>query len=154
MKGFSEALITDLRLNAPHVKVSVVMPGHIGTSLVINSRTVHGRPDPEVMTPEEFTQVREVMKRRGVQADRLSDEELKTLIKEQGADFRDNAPFSASDAASVILDGVRKEQWRILVGDDARVLDRLVCESPDQAYEKSFYDDFLEKTGWRLGGDR
>ena len=33
VKGFTEALITDLRLNAPHVKCSVVMPGHIGTSI-------------------------------------------------------------------------------------------------------------------------
>ncbi len=38
VKGFTEALITDLRLNAPHIKCSVVMPGHIGTSIVSNSR--------------------------------------------------------------------------------------------------------------------
>src|SRR6185369_8195313 len=34
VKGFTEALMTDLRLNAPHIKCSVVMPGHIGTSIV------------------------------------------------------------------------------------------------------------------------
>jgi short-subunit dehydrogenase len=34
VKGFSESLVTDFRLNAPHVSVSVVMPGHVGTSLV------------------------------------------------------------------------------------------------------------------------
>ena len=33
VKGFSEALQTDLRLNAPHIKCSVVMPGHIGTGI-------------------------------------------------------------------------------------------------------------------------
>jgi len=38
VKGFTEALITDLRLNAPHIKCSVVMPGHIGTSIIANSR--------------------------------------------------------------------------------------------------------------------
>lgn len=32
VKGFSEALITDLRLNAPHIKCSVVMPGQGTTS--------------------------------------------------------------------------------------------------------------------------
>jgi len=32
VKRFSEALLVDLRLNAPHVKVAVVMPGHVGTS--------------------------------------------------------------------------------------------------------------------------
>ena len=33
VKGFTEALITDLRINAPHIKCSVVMPGQIGTSI-------------------------------------------------------------------------------------------------------------------------
>ena len=29
----TEALITDFRINAPHLRASVVMPGHIGTSI-------------------------------------------------------------------------------------------------------------------------
>src|SRR6201988_4820243 len=41
VKGFTEALITDLRINAPHIKCSVVMPGHIGTSIQANSRKIH-----------------------------------------------------------------------------------------------------------------
>ena len=40
VKGFSEALLEDFRLNAPHVGVSVVMPGHIGTDIVNNSRKI------------------------------------------------------------------------------------------------------------------
>ena len=35
--GMNLALITDLRINAPHVRASVVMPGHIGTHIFINS---------------------------------------------------------------------------------------------------------------------
>ena len=46
VKGFSEALLEDFRLNAPHVKVAVVMPGHIGTDIVTNSRKVHGGDGP------------------------------------------------------------------------------------------------------------
>jgi len=42
VKGFSEALLEDFRVNAPHVKVAVVMPGHIGTDIVHNSRRIHG----------------------------------------------------------------------------------------------------------------
>ena len=50
VKGFSEALITDLRLNAPHVNVSVVMPGHIGTGIAANSVTAMGvEADPGLM---------------------------------------------------------------------------------------------------------
>src|SRR4029079_5088851 len=37
VKGFTEALIADFRMNAPHIKVSVVMPGHIGTGIRTNS---------------------------------------------------------------------------------------------------------------------
>ena len=47
VKGFSEALLTDLALNAPHIKCSVVMPGHIGTSIRANTRKIHSG-DPEL----------------------------------------------------------------------------------------------------------
>ena len=46
VKGFSEALLEDFRINAPHVGVSVVMPGHIGTDIVINSQRIHSRNEP------------------------------------------------------------------------------------------------------------
>src|SRR4029453_9520811 len=48
VKGFTEALINDFRVNAPHVKVSVVMPGHVGTSIIINSARILGH-DPKEM---------------------------------------------------------------------------------------------------------
>ena len=44
VKGFSEALIEDLRVNAPHVRVLLVMPGHVGTDIVANSMRAHGMP--------------------------------------------------------------------------------------------------------------
>lgn len=37
IKGFTESLIWDLRMHAPHVGCSVVMPGHIGTAILRNS---------------------------------------------------------------------------------------------------------------------
>ena len=42
VKGFTEALIEDLRTNAPQVRVAVVMPGHVGTDIVANSMRAHG----------------------------------------------------------------------------------------------------------------
>lgn len=42
VKGFTEALITDLAVNAPHVGASVVMPGHIGTGIAANTLSTHG----------------------------------------------------------------------------------------------------------------
>src|SRR5437660_2911186 len=49
VKGFTEALITDLRINAPHIRCSVVMPGHVGTSIVSNSRKIHGGDEADAM---------------------------------------------------------------------------------------------------------
>src|SRR5215468_11237353 len=51
VKGFTEALIEDLRTNAPQVRVAVVMPGHIGTDIVANSMRAHGiLPDSGPLT--------------------------------------------------------------------------------------------------------
>jgi hypothetical protein len=58
----------------------------------------------------------------------------------RGEMFRDNAPTTAAQAATAILDGVRAGEWRILVGDDAVALDELVRERPTEAYEQSFVE--------------
>ena len=58
VKGFSEALITDLKLNAPHIKVSVVMPGHIGTSIVANSRKVMTGRDEDALSADDLERAR------------------------------------------------------------------------------------------------
>ncbi len=138
VKGFSEALITDLRLHAPHVKVSVVMPGHIGTNIAINSGKVHGRSAPLDMTADEVAEIRDQMMKGGLPVDNLPDDAIRLAAKQRGEDFRDKAPTSAGEAATVILDGVREERWRILVGDDAHVLDQRVRANPEDAYELDF----------------
>jgi len=137
VKGFTEALITDLRINAPHVKCSVVMPGHIGTSIAINSGKFFGR-DPKSLTPEQLQTLRDRMAKRGIDLSAASDEDLRVGMQMQAESFRDNAPTTAAQAATVILDGVRAERWRILVGDDAVSLDELVRELPELAYGDEF----------------
>jgi len=49
VKGLSEALIEDLRVNAPNVRVAVVMPGHVGTNIVANSMRAFGVPEAEAL---------------------------------------------------------------------------------------------------------
>jgi NAD(P)-dependent dehydrogenase (short-subunit alcohol dehydrogenase family) len=142
VKGFSEALITDLRLNAPHVKVSVVMPGHIGTSIVINSMKYFGR-DPKEMSAEQLAQVRDGMSRGGPDLSGASDEDLRNGLQMMAEMFRDAAPMTAAQAATRILQGVRDGEWRILVGDDAVKLDRMVRDNPTGAYEPEFYQSLL-----------
>ena len=150
VKGFSEALVTDLRLSAPHVKVSVVMPGYIGTSIVINSGKVLGM-EPESLSEDDLERVRERMRRMGLEASSMSADQLRQAVAMQGQLFRDSAPTSAEQAAEVILDGVREERWRILIGDDAVGMDELVREKPEAAYESEFIAELMDRVGWGFG---
>jgi len=145
VKGFSEALITDLRVNAPHVGVSLVMPGHVGTSIVINTSLVLGKPSPKEMTAEDLAPVRERMTGMGLPAGSFSDDQLRAILQQMGESFRDMAPLSAAGAATIILDGVRNGAWRILVGDDAHELDRRVRATPEAAYDDAFYEELRAK---------
>ena len=144
VKGFSEALIGDLRVNAPHVKVSVVMPGHVGTSIIANSGAVLGRPRPKEMSGEDLERVRERLGRQGIPTDGASDDQLRAGLEMMEVAFREMAPLSAAGAATQILDGVREERWRILVGKDAEALDRRVREAPEEAYEPAFTDRLVK----------
>ncbi|MEY2461690.1 MAG: hypothetical protein QOG30_3520 [Acidimicrobiaceae bacterium] len=134
VKGFSEGLLEDFRINAPHVKVAVVMPGHIGTEIVNNSRRILGAAAPEDMPQEEVDEFRASLARRGMPADGMADDDLRKLIGMFGDMFRDSAPLSAAQAATIILGGVRQGKWRILVGDDAHALDEAVRADPLAAY--------------------
>lgn len=108
VKGFSEALVTDLRINAPHVGVSVVMPGHIGTGIAENTVTAHAGPE----TAKHF--------------------------EEMSKTFRDGALTTAEEAAEIMINGAMAREWRILVGPDAHLLDEAVRANPAQAYEPEF----------------
>jgi NAD(P)-dependent dehydrogenase (short-subunit alcohol dehydrogenase family) len=150
VKGFTEALINDLRLNAPHIKCSVVMPGHIGTSIVSNSRIVLNGSDR--LSETDIAQTRVRLKAAGVaDADTLSDEEIQARGAERARTFLEEAPTTAAQAAKIILDGVKADRWRILVGEDAHKLDERVRQNPDNAYTAEFFKSLSEEVGWRLG---
>jgi len=135
VRGFTEGLIEDLRVHAPHVRVAVVMPGHVGTDIVANSLRILGVPDLERMSDAELDAVRPELVRRGFPAADQSPAELRKLWVQINADFRDKAPVSAAQAATVILDAIRAGTWRILIGEDARALDRMVRADPVAAYD-------------------
>ncbi|MGD9961983.1 SDR family NAD(P)-dependent oxidoreductase [Nocardioides sp.] len=126
VRGFSEALITDLRLRAPNVGISLVMPGYIGTSLVRNSMSYLGGHD-DVLPGSNGSD--------GLQGD----------LKAIDESFRTNAPMSSAEAAADILEGVRAGEWRILIGDDAHILDAAVRAHPEGVYEPDFYVKMREQ---------
>ena len=150
VKGFSEALITDLRLNAPHIKCSVVMPGHIGTSIPLNSRKIQSGAESDAMDGAQLAWARARLASTGRDTSGVSDEELRAMVAAREQRFVEDAPTSAAEAATIILDGVKADRWRILVGKDAEAIDERVRRSPEQAYEVDFFESFAREVGWRL----
>jgi NAD(P)-dependent dehydrogenase (short-subunit alcohol dehydrogenase family) len=137
VKGFSEALMLDLRFHAPHVKLVLVMPGHIGTSIVTNTMRSQTMAAPETMTAGELSAIRERMALQGFPKENLSDDQVRAFVKQRIDAFQDNAPITSAEAATIILDGVREGRWRILIGEDAHRFDKLARERAENLYEPS-----------------
>jgi len=144
VKGFTEALITDLALNAPHIKCSVVMPGHIGTDIVTNSRKILSGDAIDVPA------VRKALAAQGVDLSSQTDTQVRAFVEAQAKRFHDDAPTSAAAAAAIILEGVKAERWRILVGKDAEFLDSQVRAAPEKAYSPEFYEALVTGTQWKI----
>ena len=52
----------------------------------------------------------------------MSDADIERVVVERARRFREEAPTTAEQAATIILDGVKADRWRILVGEDAKRL--------------------------------
>ena len=140
VRGFTEALIEDLRTNAPQVRVALVLPGHVGTNIVANSFRARGLPEPEQLSDAQVSEMipasmRDVLIQGGILREGATGDDLRQFLVQASADFRDKAPVSAAQAATVILDGVRAGSWRILIGEDARMIDAAVRAKPEAAYD-------------------
>jgi hypothetical protein len=59
--------------------------------------------------------------------------------------FSHDAPINAAEAATTILDGVKAERWRILVGKAAEFLDERVRAAPEEAYNAAFHETFRKR---------
>jgi NAD(P)-dependent dehydrogenase (short-subunit alcohol dehydrogenase family) len=146
VKGFTEALMTDLALNAPHIKCSVVMPGHIGTDIPVNSRKLLRDSETAINIPA----MRKIFAAQGIDVTGHSDDQIRARVAEMEKRFREDAPTSAAEAATIILDGVKAGKWRILVGKDAEFLDERVRTAPEEAYSSAFFEVLRNRAGWRI----
>ncbi len=149
VRGFSEALIEDLRTNAPQVRVAVVLPGSVGTDIIANSRRAHGLPGPEEVSDDKIEEARDFLVTAKLMAPDAPLEEVRLTLARMETEWKDKARLSADEAATIILDGVRSGAWRILVGDDAAFVDERVRSKPECAYDyaelfKDLPADFLQ----------
>lgn len=151
VKGFTEALIADFRVNAPHIKVSVVMPGHIGTGIRVNSIKVQAQTDSDTIDAAQIALARSRLQSMGQDTAAMSDAEIAASMAERAHRFVADAPTTAAEAARIIIDGVKADRLRILVGRDAHLIDGMVRQDPDHAYDADFFDRFSAEAGWQPG---
>jgi hypothetical protein len=87
----------------------------------------------------------------GIDVSSLSDGDIAKLAEERARRFVEEAPTSAAQAAKIILDGVKADRWRILVGADAERIDQRVREAPERAYDLDFFESFAKEVDWKVG---
>ena len=149
IKGFSEALIEDLRSNAPQVRVVVVMPGVVNTDIYVNSRRALGQPEWEQLSDAQLLELlpddtRAALIAMGLLAEDFSADDLRQAIPRLKNEFIQDKGFTAAQAATIILDGVRSGAWRILVGEEAKMLDAAVRANPEAPFN---YENYAEMYG-------
>src|SRR6202167_1339698 len=91
VRGFSEALIEDLRSNAPQVRVAVVMPGHVGTNIIANSLRARGLPAPEHLSDAQAEEILppsawEKLAQAGVLPEKPTPEDLRQFLVQANVD--------------------------------------------------------------------
>jgi NAD(P)-dependent dehydrogenase (short-subunit alcohol dehydrogenase family) len=148
IKGFSEALVEDLRSNAPQVRVVLVMPGVVNTDIYLNSRRALGQPAWDQLSDAELLDLlgddtRATLIAMGLLAEDFSADDLRRVIAQKKPELQDQG-FTATQAATIILDGVRSGAWRILVGDEAKMLDEQVRANPEAPFN---YDNYAQMYG-------
>jgi NAD(P)-dependent dehydrogenase (short-subunit alcohol dehydrogenase family) len=149
IKGFSEALIEDLRSNAPQVRIVVAMPGVVNTDIYANSRRALGQPAWDQLSDAQLLELipqdtRAALITMGLLAEDFSADDLRLAIPRLKAEFIEDKGFTAAQAATIILDGVRSGAWRILVGEEAKMLDAQVRANPEAPFN---YENYAEMYG-------
>ena len=102
VRGFTESLALEMKMEKSNVEVYSVHPGHIGTNIA-NIGAKNGKFDFDEDAED---------------GPNLFGAQAKT-VEEAGQLFKDKAPINANTAAKIILKNIKKKNKRILVGSDA-----------------------------------
>ena len=68
----------------------------------------------------------------------MSDDDIQQIALERARAFPRRGADDGGAAAKIILDGVKADRWRILVGDDAHLLDERVRKTRRKPTRRSF----------------
>lgn len=110
VRGFTQALRAELKLNNSNVKVMNVHPGGIKTNIAANARS------------------------------RYSSEEEHQWLAQR---FTEQAKTTAPEAAQKIIKAMQKGKERLLIGKDARQIDRIARLFPSKSVK--IINDYIQK---------
>eukprot|EP00004_Rigifila_ramosa_P005139 TRINITY_DN1560_c0_g1_i2.p1 TRINITY_DN1560_c0_g1~~TRINITY_DN1560_c0_g1_i2.p1 ORF type:complete len:324 (-),score=65.77 TRINITY_DN1560_c0_g1_i2:9-848(-) len=130
VRGFTEVLIQEFAALCPNVRAAVVHPGLVITNIINNS---------------DLEASRKLSPFKG--AEKLSEKKLKEFINKMYNTFGITSP----EAARVILDGVRRDQTRIMVGYDAPIFDWWVRVCPHLHVQSAFFEQLMTVHGLVFG---
>merc|ERR1712232_1272213 len=121
--------------NHPHVTVHLVLPGFIATNIASSRIEV----DIALIAAgsKTLTSVQQAALERSKPF--LGLEQTATLedvLRSSGEMFKSRLGISTERCAREILDGVRRGRWRIVVGEDAKIVDAVTRAVPSLAYWK------------------
>jgi len=124
------------------------MPGMVNTDIAVTSRRVLGLPDYEQLSDAELLELLPeegpaILVGMGLLPEDYSADDLRRAIPRLKEELQGKG-FTAAQAATVILDGVRSGAWRILVGDEAKMLDKQVRADPLAPFN---YEEYAEMYG-------
>lgn len=120
IRGFTESLRMEMHAYSPQVIVSSVHPGGIKTNIARSSKTPIG-------------------------AKEASQDAINNEIEEVEKQFI----TTSSDAAAIIIKGIKDKKERILIGSDAKKADRLVRLFPVKYTDKMLNQTKADKLGKR-----
>ena len=150
VRGFTESLIDDFRVHAPHIQPVLVFPGYTATDVFDATLGIKYEDEQKsAVIPGEIERARRDLAAFGIPNTAEMDESaiiesIESLIHE----FKNNAPMTAAQVAEAMLEGIQSGQWRILIGKDVEILDRMVRKNPGGAYQEEFNEQFLKEAGW------
>jgi NAD(P)-dependent dehydrogenase (short-subunit alcohol dehydrogenase family) len=115
--GFTRALQLDLAILSPHITVSCVFPGFVSTCIIENNKGFFN-PDGLIKNPSNRGHV-----------------SLQTISN----GFKFMGSTTPESAAKQILNGILNDQTRIVVGNDAVILDLFARIAPSIFYNSYIY---------------
>ena len=117
----------------------------------MNLLKVQTNNDTDELDTAQIARVRARLAWMGRDPSAMTDADIQAMLVERACRFVTDAPTSAAEAATIILDGVKADRLRILVGPDAHVIDEMVRQDPDHAFEPDFFARFAARAGWHPG---